>query len=105
MYQCNHRENKGYLERVRFLLGCHPPAKPNIKTIYGGYTCLQYAVDNVYGGGGDDPDLVRLLVENGADRSIKNKDGRTALDIAKIYKFNKSVDVLEKYFPSSNSKK
>ena len=97
MYQCLFRNNKGYLERVRFLLGCHPPAKINIQDSDGD-TCLHLAVY-----GGDDPDLVRLLVENGADRSIKNCIGRTALDIAKEKKFDKSVEVLENYFPLLNS--
>ena len=92
MYQCKNRKNKGYLERVRFLLGCHPPAKPNIKD-WNGYTCLHLAVYNGCGGG-DDPDLVRLLVENGADSSIKDTYGRTALDLAKMFKFNNSVDVI-----------
>ena len=92
IYQCYHRNNKGYLERVRFLLGCHPPAKINIQDSYG-QTCLHWAIYNMYGGG-DDPDLVRLLVENGADSSIKNNNGRTALDIAKSNKFNNSVDVI-----------
>ena len=89
MYQCLFRINKGYLERVRFLLGCHPPAKINIKDSDGD-TCLHMAIYN----GGDDPDLVRLLVENGADSSIKNKSGKTALNYAKIYKFNKSINVI-----------
>ena len=38
--------------------------------------------------------LVRLLLENGADSSIKNNVGQTALDIAKRLKFNNSVDVI-----------
>ena len=91
MYQCNNHKYK-VLERVRFLLGCHPPAKINIKNRHG-ETCLHWAIYNVYGGG-DDPDLVRLLVENGADSSIKNDWGRTALDLAKMFKFNNSVDVI-----------
>ena len=91
MYQCYDRNNKGHYERVRFLLlGCHPPAKINIKHRNGG-TCLHWAI---YDYGGDDPDLVRLLVENGADSSIKDNSGRTALDIAKSYKFNKSIYVI-----------
>jgi ankyrin repeat protein len=99
-YQCYHRNNKGYLERVRFLLGCHPPANPNIQDRLG-CTCLHWAIYNSYGG--DDPDLVRLLLENGADRSIKNISGDTALDLAKRNKFNNSVEVLENYFPLLNS--
>ena len=92
MNQCFYRKNKGSYERVRFLLlGCHPPAKPNIKN-RAGDTCLHKAIDN--GGGGDDPDLVRLLVENGADSSIKNNNGRTALYYAKRNKFNKSINVI-----------
>ena len=102
MYQCLYRNNKGYLERVRFLLGCHPPAKINIQERWSN-TCLHMAIYNEYGGGGDDPDLVRLLVENGADRSITNNFGKTALDLAKSNKFDKSVDVLENYFPLLNS--
>ena len=92
MYQCYLRKNKGSLERVRFLLGCHPPAKINIKNS-DGRTCLHMAIHNGRGGG-DDPDLVRLLVENGADSSIKDKYGKTALDKAKTNKFNNSVDVI-----------
>ena len=90
MRQCYIRKNKGYLERVRFLLGCHPPAKINIQDRWGD-TCLHMAVGN---GGGDDPDLVRLLVENGADSSIKNDCGYTALDWAKMNEFNKSIYVI-----------
>lgn len=92
MYQCIFRNNKGHLERVRFLLGCHPPAKINIQD-RNGDTCLHMAIYKSYGGG-DDPDLVRLLVENGADSSIKDISFRTALDYAKIYIFNNSVDVI-----------
>lgn len=91
IYQCLFRKNKGHLERVRFLLGCHPPAKINIKS-RGGNTCLHGAISKGYGG--DDPDLVRLLVENGADSSIKDNSGNTALDYAKMWKFNNSVDVI-----------
>ena len=91
MNQCYFRNNKGYLERVRFLLGCHPPAKINIQDCYG-YTCLHYAIYN--NGYDDDPDLVRLLLENGADRSIKNNMDSTALDLAKENKFNKSIHVI-----------
>ena len=91
MIQCWVRKNKGHLERVRFLLGCHPPAKINIKDKRG-YTCLHIAIHN--GFGGDDPALDRLLVENGADSSIKNNYGETALDIAKRDKFNKSIHVI-----------
>ena len=94
MYQCLHRKKKGYYERVRFLfLGCHPPAKPNIKNSYNGYACLHLAVFNTYDGD-DDPDLVRLLLENGADSSIKDNGGRTALYYAKSYNFNKSIYVI-----------
>ena len=94
MDQCFYRKNKGSLERIRFLLGCHPPAKPNIKNRYG-YTCLHWAIFNRYGGGGDDPDLVRLLLENGADSSIKdNNFYQSALDIAKESGFNESIYVI-----------
>ena len=92
MNQCYFRNYKGSYERVRFLLGCHPPAKINIQDRYGG-TCLHYTVYKG-GGGGDDPDLVRLLVENSADSSIKNNWGNTALDWAKDSEFNESIYVI-----------
>ena len=50
------------------------------------YGCNKYV--------GDDPDLVRLLLENGADSSIKTNNGITALDLAKSKKFNKSIHVI-----------
>ena len=56
-YQCYYRNNKGSYERVRFLLlGCHPPAKPNIKD-RGGNTCLHCAVfiNSSINNGDEDP--------------------------------------------------
>ena len=90
-HQCYNRNKKGSYERVRFLLGCHPPAKINIQDNKG-YTCLHYAIYN--NGYDDDPDLVRLLLEKGADSSIKSNYGDTALDYAKSNKFNKSIYVI-----------
>jgi ankyrin repeat protein len=42
-----------------------------------GYTCLMMAVEN----GRDD--LVRFLIDNGADPNLRAKDGRTALSLAR----------------------
>ncbi|HOB72379.1 MAG TPA: ankyrin repeat domain-containing protein, partial [bacterium] len=42
-----------------------------------GNTALMYAAGMGLG------DLVKTLLEKGADKNIKRKDGRTALDIAK----------------------
>lgn len=42
----------------------------------GAYTALHYAVQL------NDCDLVRFLLENGADKSIANDDGQTPLDLA-----------------------
>ena len=50
---------------------------------------------------GEDPEgKVRLLLDHGADRNIKNMDGRTALDIARyLNKPAAVIDMLENYRP------
>lgn len=40
-------------------------------------------------------DIVKLLLKKGADTSIKNKDGKTALDIAIISKANNTIQYLK----------
>jgi outer membrane protein assembly factor BamB len=44
---------------------------------------------------GGNPDVVRLLIERGADIDAKTKEGKTALDIARLLKHRKIVDLLK----------
>jgi ankyrin repeat protein len=79
---------------VRFLLeGCDPPADPSIRA-EDGSTALHCALCH---GKVERPDLIRLLLEHGADRSIRNNSGDTALDYAKTKKWSACVSVLENY--------
>ena len=39
--------------------------------------------------------IVKLLLNNGADKFIKNSEGKTALDLAKEYKQEKIIELLE----------
>ena len=48
----------------------------------------------------EDPEgKVRLLLDLGADRTKKNTDGQTALDIARLYNKPAVIDMLENYRP------
>ncbi len=89
---------------VRFLLEeCRKehnltPANPNLTASMSLMTPLHFAVIDG-GGGGDDPELIRMLLDNGADRSLKMHSGETALDLAVSSGFKNSVDTLRDYFP------
>jgi ankyrin repeat protein len=43
----------------------------------------------------DEVEVVRVLINAGADLSIKNKDGETALGMARRYEQTESVKLLE----------
>ena len=55
----------------------------------GGYTCLMMAARN------NQPDLVKLLVSNGADVNKKAKDGKSALDLAKEENDEEMITILK----------
>lgn len=54
-----------------------------------GNTALIQAVDRGH------PDVVRLLVEKGADLNAKNKDGMTALSLAESRGYEEVVRILK----------
>ncbi|AZN41601.1 ankyrin repeat domain-containing protein [Paenibacillus albus] len=70
---------------------------------YGGWTPLHAAVDisidgTIQTGGkpGDEPtEIIKYLLDNGADRNILNRNGQTPLDIAKAYKSKKIIDFFD----------
>ena len=49
------------------------------------------------------PELVEKLLKKGADDSIKSKDGKTPLDVAKEHHFNLVVEVFEKHYQEKNA--
>ena len=83
---------------VAWLLRQDPPPDIDVRdSSYDQYTPLMYAIDS-----NEDPEgKVRLLLDHGADRDIKNMNGDTALDWARrLNKPNASViDMLENYRP------
>ena len=89
MYQAYH----GTVESMESLLAHKPPALPNLQDRRG-WTALHYAVDSRY-----DPAKVRLLLDNGADKTIKTNAGNTALDMARGRGCPECIKVLESYIP------
>ena len=81
---------------VAWLLRQDPPPDINVQNSYYQFTPLMLAVLS-----NEDPEgKVRLLLDHGANRDLKNKDGHTALDIARMYNKPVSViDLLENYRP------
>ena len=80
---------------VAWLLRQDPPAGVNERDS-SQYTPLMYAAYS-----GEDPEgKVRLLLDHGADRNIKNKVGRTALSLARLYNSPAAViDMMVNYRP------
>ena len=81
---------------VAWLLRQDPPAGVNVRDSYQQHTPLMFAACS-----DDDPEgKVRLLLDHGADRDLKNSSGRTALDWARYYNKPAAViDMLENYRP------
>ena len=89
MYQAN----SGTVEGMEFLMACKPPALVNLKDGYG-YTALHWAVIS------KDPAKLRFLLDNGADKNIRDNRGSTALDSARRNNYPKEcIEVLESYTP------
>ena len=88
MYQAEH----GTVESMESLLAHKPPALINLKDREG-RTALYLAVK------GDNPAKVRLLLDYGADKTIRNNAGLTALEYARTYNHTECIKVLESYTP------
>ena len=89
MYQARY----GTVEGMEFLMASKPPALVNLQDSYGG-TALHYAAYS------KDPAKLRFLLDNGADKNIRNNFGETALDKARRRHYHKEcIEVLESYTP------
>ena len=84
----------GTVESMESLLAHKPPALPNLQDRRG-WTALHYAVDSRY-----DPAKVRLLLDHGADKSIKTNAGNTAFGLARGREYTECIEVLESYIPN-----
>ena len=95
----HHQSQYGTTGSVAWLLLQDPPPDINVRDSYLQTTPLMRAVMI----GSKDPEgKVRLLLDHGADRDLKNKWGNTALDDAR-YNFHYKpavIDRLENYRPN-----
>ena len=83
----------GTIEGMEFLMASKPPALVNLQDSYG-CTALHLAVWS------KDPAKLRFLLDNGADKNIRNYSNDTALQFARRYKCPKEcIEVLESYTP------
>ena len=89
MYQAQY----GTVESMESLLAHKPPALINLKDRIG-FTALHYAVYSR-----DGPAKVRLLLDYGADKTIKNEYGRIALEYARSNNLTECIKVLTSYTP------
>ena len=85
----------GTVESMEFLLAHKPPALPNLQNIYGD-TALHYVL--IYT---NDLAKLRLLLDYGADKTIRNRDGESALEYAKENNLVECIELLETYTPKS----
>ena len=88
MYQARY----GTVESMESLLAHKPPALPNLQDSNGN-TALHLAV------GKRDPAKLRLLLDYGADKTIKDNVGWSALYYARTYNRAECIKVLESYTP------
>ena len=88
MYQAGY----GTVESMESLLA-HKPAALIILKDRNGWTALHWAADSY------DPAKVRLLLDYGADKTIRNNAGSTALEYARSYDRTECIKVLTSYTP------
>ena len=63
-----------------------------------GWSSLHWAVAST----DDSAEVVKLLLERGSDKSIRDKQGRTAFDIAKIFKRTEEIAMLANHAQMNN---
>ncbi len=60
-----------------------------------GVTVLMFIAQNTKISRADLKEMIKLFLEKGADKSIKNKDGKTALDLAKKSNNKEAIELLQ----------
>ena len=83
------------IETLTFLLDHQ--ADPNLQSLNNGNTALHFAIT-----GGDHPQKVLLLLQRGANPSIKNSWGKTPLELAKFYKRNQCIATLSDFMATTS---
>ena len=83
----------GRIQTVKILLDAH--VLVNVQESYGGHTALMDAAIS------GQPDIITLLLRAGADPSIKDKTGKTALDWAIQQGQQAALEILRKLPPAS----
>jgi hypothetical protein len=81
-------------DNVLYLLTCHPPAQINVSV--NSQSPLHKAASTFE----TRPDVLKFLIDFGADRDKKDNMGRTALDVADNYQNKSAKGVLLNYFPT-----
>ena len=89
-----YQADNGTTGSVAWLLMQDPPPGINVLDSYQN-TPLMFAAWY----GEDSEGKVRLLLDHGADRDLKNINGRTALSYARDYNMPAVIDMLENYRP------
>ena len=81
--------------RIKKLLACH--AKVDLKDAGGKTAAMRYVEK------GDNAEALRLLLDAGADLELKNKDGKTLLQLAQKHKRTACVRVLQEHLAAAAS--
>lgn len=84
---------KGHIETVKLL--CKTPNFPINHVNRLGWTALMETVI-LSDGGKLHQDILKILIEHGADASIPDHDGVTPLDHAKVKRYTKMVEILSR---------
>jgi hypothetical protein len=79
--------SSGHVDVVTLLI--EKGADVNAKEIFYGWTPLHWAIINGY------VDVARLLIEKGADPNLRNRDGKTPIDLAREKGYMDIVRLLE----------
>ena len=89
-----HKALKSKIEDMKWLLTRQPPANVNFKNSSGETILLKAVLQN-------NVNVVRTLLEYGADRNIKDNDGDTPVTVAQIYGYKEVARALNTYSPLS----
>ena len=92
IYQTLCTNGRRGLESMESLLAHKPPALPNLQDRKG-WTALHWAADC------NDPAKLRLLLDYGADKTIRDHDGYRAVDDAMSKNLTECIEVLKNYTP------